>query len=198
MSSFPLNTALENWTETQLLASLKNGGRDAFTEIYERFWYQLYRVAYQKTSSKEVAEELVQDLFVSLWQRRETLTVNQLSNYLFSSIKYSVIDFIESKTVQEKYKTYYETFNADSDHRTEQLLDYKDLHEAIEKELQLLPDKTQEIFRLSRFEHQSIPEIAKQLQIPEKTVEYHLSKALKFLRENLRDFMLAVFFCLNW
>lgn len=172
----------------QLLTSLNEGSREAFSVIYERYWFKLYRLAYKKLDSKEAAEELVQDIFVGLWQKRETLEIRQLENYLFRAVKYSVIDIIESKAVHEKFVAYYEVFTDQTDQNADEDLALVDLTEAIEKGLMDLPEKSQEVFKLSRFNHLTIPEIAQKLSLSEKAVEYHLSKALKVLRVSLRHF----------
>ncbi|WP_234735771.1 RNA polymerase sigma-70 factor [Tellurirhabdus bombi] len=179
----------KDWDDLQLLDALANDDRLALSELYNRYWYALFRVAYQKANSREVAEELVQDLFVGLWQKRATLRVRQVEHYLFSAIKYSVIDFIRTQLVHEKFREYEYAFGLTSDMQTDNQLAYNDLVGSIETELIKLPSKTQEVFRLSRFDGLSIPSIAQTLNLSEKTVEYHLSKALKTLRLQLQDFV---------
>lgn len=181
-------SALKDWEDERVLKALSDGNRLALAELYERYWYPLYRVAFQKTKSPEIAEELVQDLFVQLWQKRESLAVRRTDQYLFGALKYSVIDFFRSQIVHEKFQEYQQFFAAQADFSTEDQLAYSDLVGTIETELQKLPPKTQEVFRLSRFEGQTIPEISQKLDLTDKTVEYHLSKALKLLRSQLRDY----------
>lgn len=182
----------KDWDDGQLLQALSGGNRLALAELYERYWYDLYRVAFQKTKSREISEELVQDLFVQLWQRRESLDVRQVDAYLFRSLKYSVIDHIKSQVVEQKYQAYQQFFAPQVNTSTEEQVSYNNLIETIESELVKLPTKTQEVFRLSRFEGQSIPEISERLSLTDKAVEYHLSKALKLLRLQLRDYIVVV------
>ncbi|MDR6194498.1 RNA polymerase sigma-70 factor [Siphonobacter sp. SORGH_AS_0500] len=184
--------ALNRWSDAELSQALQENNRAAFSEIYERYWKPLYRAAYQKTRSKETAEELVQDLFVSLWQRRETVQIQELKRYLFTALKFSIIRLIESEQVHEKFVNYYQSFLATEDRDTEELLDFQDLSEAIERNLRELPEKSQEVFRLSRFEQLSIPEIAQRLQVSEKAVEYHLTRVLKHLRTHLHEIALGL------
>lgn len=186
------NTPCSAWSDAQLTASLTQGSRDAFAEIYERYWSPLYRVAYQKLRVQEVAEELVQDLFVSVWQKRELLIINQLKSYLFSALRFSIIDHIRTLTVHERFVAYYEAFASDTDYQTENALALHDLTEAVERSLQTLPDKSQTVFRLSRFEHLTIPEIAQRLDLSEKAVEYHLTRALTALRGQLAGYGLVL------
>ncbi|RRB01015.1 RNA polymerase sigma-70 factor [Larkinella rosea] len=181
-------SALKDWEDERVLRALSDGNRLALAELYERYWYPLYRVAFQKTKSQEIAEELVQDLFVQLWQKRASLSVRRTDQYLFGALKYSVIDYIRGQIVHEKFQEYQQIFTSQADFSTEDQLAYSDLVGTIETELRKLPPKTQEVFRLSRFEGQTIPEISQKLDLTDKTVEYHLSKALKLLRAQLRDY----------
>lgn len=181
-------STLNGWSDELVLRALSDGNRQALAELYERYWYALYRVAFQKTKSPEIAEELVQDLFVQLWQKRESLAVRQVDSYLFRALKYSVIDYIKNRVVHQKFEEYQQHFAPQADSSTEDELAYADLVGTIETELLKLPAKTQEVFRLSRFEGQTIPEISQKLALTDKAVEYHLSKALKLLRTQLRDY----------
>ncbi|GAB3958454.1 RNA polymerase sigma-70 factor [Spirosoma harenae] len=187
-------SVFNDWDDVQVLKALSEGNRLALAELYERYWYDLYRVAFQKTKSREVAEELVQDLFVQLWQKRESLEVRQVNFYLFRALKYSVIDHIKRQVVEEKYLAYQHFFAQQANSSTEDQVAYDNLVETIESELLKLPPKTQEVFRLSRFEGQTIPEISQRLSITDKVVEYHLSKALKLLRVQLRDYLFVWLF----
>ncbi|GAB3571856.1 sigma-70 family RNA polymerase sigma factor [Spirosoma luteolum] len=170
-----------------LLTALQAGNHDAFAAIYDRYWSALYRLAYQKVRSREGAEELVQELFVSLWANRHRTTIQQLRPYLFSALRFSVIDSIESQRVQERFISYYESFLLQTSEPPADTLGLRDLTNAIEETLRPLPEKSQLVFRLSRFEQLSIPEIADRLGLSEKAIEYHLARALKAVRAQLRD-----------
>ncbi|KAB7733158.1 RNA polymerase sigma-70 factor [Rudanella paleaurantiibacter] len=185
MSTRKPASTYSQWDNGQLLTALTNHDRLALAELYERYWYGLYRVALQKTNSHEVAEELVQDLFVDLWQGRATLAVQQVEAYLFTALRYAVVDHIRRQVQRERFQLYQQQQMGQADTATEELLNYQDLIALIEDELQKMPEKTGQIFRLSRYEDQSIPSIAQSLDLSEKAVEYHLNKALKTLRQNL-------------
>lgn len=178
------------WSDTDLATALSRGDEGAFAEIYSRFWLPLFRVACQKTQSKETAEELVQDLFLRLWQRRDLLVIDHLSRYLFAALKFSVIDWIESKAVHDRFVAYTEAFTEVSLNDAEQDLALQDLTQAVESALETLPEKTGDVFRLSRYGHLSIPEIATRLGLSDKAVEYHLTRALGLVRSHLRSTIL--------
>ena len=98
--------------------------------------------------------------------------------------------------MHERFVAYYEAFVLDSDHQTENVLALQDLTEAVERSLQTLPQKSQTVFRLSRFDHLTIPEIAQRLNLSEKAVEYHLTKALDVVRGQLSGYELLMAVCL--
>ncbi|WP_293870617.1 sigma factor [Spirosoma sp.] len=87
-------------TDTELTYFLKASDKKAFEEIYNRYWYKLFCVAYHETGSREDAEELVHDLFESLWNKRQQATIHHLSSYLVVSIKHLSTNYIKSKITQ--------------------------------------------------------------------------------------------------
>lgn len=177
----------EPYSDDQLVAALAADDRGAFTELYNRYWHVLYQLACQKLRDKEMAEELVQELFISLWTKRRTASIRDLKPYLFTALRFSIINHIESRLVHERFVAYYESFLRQPSTASVNTLELEDLTQAIETSLRNLPEKTQQVFRLSRFEQQTIPEIAQHLGLSEKAIEYHLSKALKTVRDGLHQ-----------
>lgn len=177
-------------TDVVLVKLLKVDDKGAFEEIYRRYWYMLFVVARRKLSSEDLAEEIIQDLFTNIWSRRSEVNIENLKKYLFSSVKYLVINAIKAKIVRQEYENQVIFTNELATTRhTEEELAYRDLYGAIEAGLLQLPDKTQHIFRLNRLENQSVREISKYLNIPERTVEYHITQSLRSLRLHLRDYI---------
>ena len=173
-------------TDEQLVISLKNGEEAAFGEIYNRYWFKLYGVAFHQTGTKEEAEELVHDVFESLWQRRSLTTISHLSSYLVVSVKHLATNFIKSQITQRKYQEYLIFHEIQQSYSTDDIVHFSDLSTAVEAVMKKLPEKTSEIFKMSRFENQSVKEIARQLNISEKGVEYHITQSLKMLKESLK------------
>ncbi|UOQ77527.1 RNA polymerase sigma-70 factor [Hymenobacter sp. 5516J-16] len=180
------------WSDEALVRALGNDDSRAFAEIYERYWELLLGVAYRKLHSREAAEELVQDLFTTLWQRRSTQQIQTLKSYLLRAVKYRVIDLLKARLTQASYLTHSRQHVTTEDHSTEETVAADDLSLALLSSLTRLPEHTREVFRLSRLEHQSVPEIAEHLNLSRKTVEYHLTRALRVLRVSLRDFLALV------
>lgn len=181
------------WDDAALLAALAQGQEGAFAEIYRRYGLQLLEQASRKTGSREAAEEIVQDIFTALWQRRaHAASIQKLPEYLGTAVKFRVINLIKNRYTQEGYAAYCRTVATEADHRTEDELAAADLAGALHSGLAHLPQHTREIFQLSRFEHQTVPEIAGRLKLTPKAVEYHITRALKLLRISLKDFLLAL------
>jgi len=166
--------------------------RGAFAEVYERYWYRVFALAYRKLKSRETAEELVQELFVTLWHKRTQQTITQLDHYLLVAINHRVLSYIRTHRVRTHYATYCRSLLTETTHETEEALAASDLSTAFLRSVELLPEKSKEVFRLSRLEHQSVEEIATHLGVTAKTVEYHLTKSLKLLRVYLREFIVML------
>jgi RNA polymerase sigma-70 factor (ECF subfamily) len=174
-----------------LLKFLRISDELAFREIYLRHWKVLYISALNKINNSEVAEDIVQTVFTDLWERRENHSIENISAYLGTAVKYQVINYIKSaisrkahlSVIGEKQKA--EESNADL------ILLVQELNAAIDKAINQLPQKTQTIFRLSRFEQHSNKEISHIMDLSEKAVEYHITQSLKALRFYLKDFMLV-------
>ena len=179
--------------DSELLLRLKNeeDAAAAFEELYCRFWHKLYIAAYKRLKNKELAEEIIQDFFTKLWQNRHRLNVSKSFDvYAFSSIKYLVINYYSKQNSIEVYSNYSQA--RDYDNATEDSIITRDLNNQIEQQISRLPEKCRDVYELSRKEHKSNKEIAGLLGISEKTVENHMTKALKRLKLNLSD-LLSVF-----
>ena len=175
-------------SDEDLVEWLRKGHARAFEEIYQRYWYKLYRVAYQQTGTREEAEELVQNLFESLWHRRDQLTIRHLSSYLVVSIKHLATNYVKSQITHRKYQEYLILHEIRQYFGTDDQVQFTDLSKAVDEAMKKLPEKSGEIFRLSRFDGQSVKAIADRLNLSEKAVEYHITKSLKVLKEQLKAY----------
>jgi RNA polymerase sigma-70 factor (family 1) len=187
--------AYSHWPDAALLQALLADDRAAFAELYERYWYRVFALAHRRLKSRETAEELVQDLFATLWLKRHEHTIEHLEHYLMAAISRRVIGHLRAHQVRTAYADYCRWYQASTTEETEQALAAADLTEAFTQALLHLPEQSREIFRLSRLEHFSVQEIALRLNVSAKTVEYHITKSLRLLRTHLRDFvLLAILF----
>lgn len=189
--------AYQSLTDEILLKLLKASDEEAYKEIYLRHWRPLFMNAYKKTHIKEVAEELVQNIFLGLWEKRSTANIIQLSAYLNTAVKYQVLNYIKACIIKERYahvsKSRTDVVEEDSD----STLIMHELSAAINNAINQLPEKSRVIFQLSRFENRSIKEIAELLSVSEKVVEYHITKSLRAMRLELKDFIVVELILLN-
>lgn len=183
--------------DIQLIENLIQGDRAAFTAIYKKYWYKLFVLAQKRLDDKAISEEIVQELFIQLWEKRESLHIETLENYLTRALRYSVIDYIRSQIVKNNYISYYKAFVQQQESQTELAVAEHDLALCMEQGLKTLPEKSQEVFRLSRFEKWSVTKIATHLHLSEKGVEYHITKSIKTLRVHLRDFVAVLIIYLS-
>lgn len=172
-------------TDEQLVIQLNESNKRAFGEIYDRYWYKLFCIAYHQIGTREEAEELVHDLFESLWNRRDQSNIRHLSSYLVLSMKHLITNFIKSKITWRKYKEHILLQKMQEASITDDDVEFTDLSQALDAALKKLPEKTSKIFQLSRFENQSVKDIARELNLSEKAVEYHITKSLKILKDHL-------------
>jgi RNA polymerase sigma-70 factor (family 1) len=179
-------------SDYQLLEAIRNDDATAYEELFRKYWKKAHGMAYIKVRSKEVAEEIVQDLFTTLWDKRASIQINNFSSYLFTTIKNKSLNYIEACIVREKYWNYYKTFVPKFDESTEKTVAYDELVNALENEMNHLPEKSKKVFRLNRLEGYSISEIAKALNLSEKAIEYHLTRSLKQMRLHLKDYILSI------
>jgi RNA polymerase sigma-70 factor (family 1) len=182
---------LSKYTDEALLKQFSTGDKPAFREIFNRYWDLLYKNAYKVLRSHEEAEEIVQELFASLWNRREALRILNLSHYLKSAVRKRIVDSLRSKMVHEKYWEYYKRFMPDHSSATEETISYNELDLEIRRAITRLPERSQLVFRLNRLEGRSVSEIASFLNLSERAIEYHLTKSLKELRHHLKDFLIS-------
>lgn len=178
-----------------LFLRIKAGDQQAYKEVYEKFSKFLFQVAYNKVRDQVVAEDIVQNIFISIWEKRADLQVKDPKHYLLGCLKYAVINYIRSQVMENKYLAFSKN-NSNGDEEIFSLIEVNDLSAIIEKGISSLPDKTQEIFRLSRFGHQSTKNISMDLKISEKTVEYHITRSIKFIKAYLKHYYLFNFFLL--
>jgi RNA polymerase sigma-70 factor (ECF subfamily) len=191
VSSSPLRV-YASWTDADLVAAVALDDWKAFGELYERYWYRVFALAYRKLKSRETAEELVQELFATLWHKRAQQTIAQVEDYLLVAINHRVLSYIRAHRVRAHYADYCRNLVDEATHETEETLAVADLSAAFLRGVELLPEKSREVFRLSRLEHHSVEEIAARLDVTPKAVEYHLTKSLKRLRLYLRDFIVML------
>ncbi len=170
----------------QLVAALEADDTKAFAEIYDRYWARLFTLAFIQIGTKEEAEDLLHNLFESLWKKRHEHTIRNLATYLTVSVKYLTVAYIKSQINLRKFQEYLIFNEIHQANATEDIVNFADLQKAVDEAMQALPEKTVEVFKMSRFENKSVRDIAQSLNLSEKAVEYHITKSMKVVKEHLR------------
>ena len=179
-------SAVLNPSDLELLSLLKEGDRNAFTTLYNRYWDKLYAVAFNRLADEFEAEEAVQNIFLDLWKRKETITLTHtLSTYLSAAIKYHVFTRLAQIRREKLRAEQLKIGVVVGKETTAEWLSEKELKRQLEQGINALPEKCKLVFLLSREQNLTNKQIAEELNISEKTVEGHITKALNNLRGSL-------------
>ncbi len=174
-------------TDQQLWQKAIHGDLQAFESLYNRYWELLLREGYKVLRNREEAEDVVQNLFVDLYNRLGMTEVNDIKGYLLQANRYAIYKRIRQYIAMEKYRIDLpEDFCLSGQAmETGYMTEYAELERALAAGIARLPEKCREVFLLSRNHGLSYAQIALQLGISERTVEKHISKALRLLRDGL-------------
>jgi RNA polymerase sigma-70 factor (family 1) len=173
-----------------LINRLRKGEEAAYEMLFKEYYKVLTIFANKYIKDIETSKELVQELFVHLYERRETLDINSsLKSYLFRSVHNRCINFINAQKIRDKYAEHVNYTNNIAQNSLEEEVNLSELENALYKAIAELPPKCQAIFKLNRFEGLSNVEIADKLTLSKRTVETQISKALKILRLKLEPYM---------
>jgi RNA polymerase sigma-70 factor (family 1) len=175
--------------DAELLDLIRAADSFAFKELYDRYWEELLDMAYKRLGSIEIAEEIVQDIFVSLFVRREELKItSSLEGYLKNALKYKIFDVFRSMATHNKYITTLLHQPLPYCPTPESSLEAKELSHEINLVTDRLPVKCREVFLLSRIEQMSNKSIAQKLGISVSTVEKHIGKAMSIMKTGFSKF----------
>lgn len=174
-----------NIKDVEIIKRLKKGEKKALTELYDSYWKSLFISSYNLLKDKELCEEIIQDVFIDFWKNREKLQIKiSIKSYLYACVRYKV--FGEFRKNKIKNVELFEELNQRFQYATpETKIMHDELVMQIESIVKTLPKKCQEVYVLSRNQQLSHKEIAEKLDISTKTVENHITYALKILRTAL-------------
>ncbi|HEY0667375.1 MAG TPA: RNA polymerase sigma-70 factor, partial [Sphingobacteriaceae bacterium] len=166
------------------------GDDNSFRIIYERHYTQLLAIGLQKTGNRDIAQELVQDTFMKLYQcKNRIIEITSIRAYLYVILKNKILNHHRTELGYKKYLSYISNYINHSDNSTMNKLETRELERQLNLEIENLPPQCQKVFKLSRKEYLSNKEIAIVLGISENTVEQHMRKALRNLRRSLGSFI---------
>ncbi|MDP6908292.1 MAG: RNA polymerase sigma-70 factor [Flavobacteriales bacterium] len=177
-------------SEQLLVHQMKEGNKEAFEKLFHEHYSMLCRFGFTWVQDADEVEEIVQDIFVSLWEKRATVSIStSIRSYLFSAVRNACLNHVKHLKVRAQHRQHV-LVTADSSMETaDQQLQTFELQSTIRKAVENLPERCREVFLLSRVEGLKYAQIAEELSISVKTVENQMGKALKTLRLHLKDYL---------
>lgn len=180
--------------DKELLDQLKNNEKLAIEKIYNLYWEDLFLSAFNLLKNKEACEEIVQDVFITVWEKRTELQITYtLKGYLYGMVRFKVLNFLRSNSKE------YPTDDTEGIEKRFQCITpetnliYKEYEVYLESIIQSLPEKGREVYLLSRYEQLSNKEIALRLNISLKTVENHMTKSLAIIKKAIQNLIVIDF-----
>lgn len=183
----------KNCSDEQLFELIKLGNATAFQFLYDRLFYPLLGQALRKVKSKEDAQDLTQDLFMNLWNKRDVIHIEgKVINFLFTSLRNSVINFYIKTKKQDEREELFQYFKGYFEETTDRTIHKNELEQIIQNEVDALPLKMKQIYLLSRNQELSHKEIAELMAISELTVKKQVANALKILKKKINYVLLTL------
>ncbi|HMG11446.1 MAG TPA: RNA polymerase sigma-70 factor [Mucilaginibacter sp.] len=187
---------LNKYSDSELWEAIMLDDTKAFETLFERYWSIIYGTSFSYLKDKEACTEIVQDIFLNIWQKRNEFKITCFKNYLTSAARYHV--YKQLKVKRSSAILYIEDYDRVSTHHQDinqgdENITYLELEHSVETSLNNLPKRCREIFKLSRMDNLTNDEIAQQLGISKRTVENQITHALKFLRSLLKNTAIIIF-----
>lgn len=181
----------------EIIHGLKNGDEKTYIFLFREYYIPLCSYSRRYVGRKDIAEEIVSETFLKIWENRERITIeSSVKAYLFQAVSNNSLYFLRKLKKEESLDQYFRNAGSDNigfselvDSVSFQSLIMKELDDQISEAINLLPPQQQKTFRLKRFEGKKNKEIARIMGLSVKTVEMHMAKALDNLRKNLKDYL---------
>lgn len=178
------------FAENDFNAALQQGNRVVFEQVFRNYYERLCNYANTIVNDMDEAEEIVQGTFLGLWEKRLSIRIHTaLKSYLYQSVHNSCLNHLDHLKVRKAHREYFLQHSEIAADNSSQMAVANELEKKIEEAVSSLPPQCQTVFRLSRFEGLTYAEIGEQLNISVKTIENHMGKALRIMREQLRDYL---------
>lgn len=177
-------------TKNELAESLRKGDEGVFERIFKDYYERLCNYANSIINDMDEAEETVQSTFLSLWEKRENIDIHtSVKSYLYQAVHNHSLNRLKHYQVKRTHNDYLKYHVVNSVEDSSQMVLGKELEKQINEAIESLPTQCQTVFKLSRFENLTYAEIAQQLNVSVKTIENHMGKALRVLREQLKEYL---------
>jgi len=173
-----------------IFKALQNRQEKALEKIFTLYWKRLYIYAYSLVEDHQVAQDLVQEMFISLWEKSASVQIDQIEAYLFRGIKYQAINYLK---VQKRKVFCENTLKiAYCSEGVKEHMDYLESEALFIKTMDKLPNKCRRVFYLSRVQGYNNKEIAQEMDISIRTVETHISNALRLFKLHFKNSLLII------
>lgn len=174
----------------QLLPSLKGGNITAFEMLFRTYYQPLCNYAYTYVQDRDEAEEIVQATFLNIWEKRNNLAIHTgVKPYLYAMVRNACLNVLKHEKIKQQHAAMEMAVADRSVESTTRTVMAMELETRIYQAMDKLPEQCRLVFKLSRFEELKYGEIAEQLNISVKTVENQMGKALRIMREQLKDYL---------
>lgn len=185
-----MKTKLSILLDSELYQLVKEGNKTAFEIIFDRYWKRLFAYAFRIYKDENKCEDIIQEMFISLWEKSLDTNILNLEAYLIRSVKYKIANHIRDLKFTPIHHEILQ--NMPNILKPDNHMEYEEFEKEIFNEIKKLPPKCQQVFMLSRFEDYTNPEIAEELDISIRTVEKHISNALKFLKSTIENHHIVI------
>ncbi len=189
--------------EKELLSFLKQDDEQAFVELYQRYSVRILQKLIKLVKEEEVAKELLQDIFLKIWEKRKFLDPEKcFAAYLFRITENLVADFFRRVAYERKLMTHLISVSSELYNHTEEVMNYKEVKEILHQALEALPPQRKKIYTLCKIEGKSYEEAGALLGISSGTVNDHMVKATRALKKHYKqnhvDFMVMIAFYISF
>ena len=180
--------------DSEILLAIRQGNERVYETVFRKYYQSLCNYGCGILKDMDDAEEVVQSIFLKLWEQREGIEINvSLKSYLYRAVHNTCLNRLKHLKIQDTYRQHLgdyleETFDSATD-----IMDGNELQNRISEALEKLPEQCKIIFKMSRFEELKYQEIANKLGLSIKTVENQIGKALRIMRNELSDYLPVVF-----
>ncbi len=183
--------------DIEILMSIRQGNEQVFEQLFRQYYTSLCRYAYSIVKDLDDAEEVVQTVFVTIWEKRLDFEINlSLKSYLYRAVHNHCLNRLKHNKIKEAHQEYVGYFGEQHYEAVTEVIERNELEIKIKDAIEKLPEQCKIIFKLSRFDELKYQEIANQMGLSIKTIENQIGKALKIMRLELADFLPVIIFIL--
>ena len=179
---------ITNFNTEEIIRRLKRDDKSAMDELFQYYYPRLYHFSRSILKIENEIDDILQDVFVKIWLNRHKISnAETFNSYIFTITKNEVLNFLRSKMRDQNFKDELLLRSVAEEYQSQNLVEFNEIKAGIDKIVEGLPEKRRQVFILSRTEGLSNKEIAQQMNISEKTVEDHITHAIKHLKSAMKN-----------